>query len=527
MLGGRGLRVEGLSEFQASNGRKYAAYRKNGDNAKTWHYLGKVMEEDVGDVLYFRRDLGFFNFSHCGGIVPVEDLVVPDRSLRLVGRKNLRGFTFCFGDIFVIYKYLEALGWIDVFKAAYPREADSVLNLVFYNIINKGYTCESVSEWNSYSFIRVLFPKAAVEPEDISAFLSRLGRAQYFENFASKYIERVSQTTGREGERLITDSKKLQDLMKAGFASIHSDLAKGEEICFSTAYDCISGIPIYFKLGSVTEKELDLLSGCVSDMYDLRLDAGVMTPGAVESLVKSDIPFFIRLPAYGEAYKKLLKGYSFGKQVIDRMHVFNERIIQAEKLEPGSSDGSEVLTTYAVQNQSAQSDEMGDLISAYRDAEDEEYPPDATDEQIEAIDAEFAEYEERMNYEFKRLGVFIGQSNIDELEAIIPFVFNAQDRDHMLRQFDPKESSLQTRGRFLIAVMVSIAYNSLMKKLGDVYPMIKSLNDCYCHYTEEDSVFLDEPLTEFAKIAKKLGVELPTERGGYSLKKLMSSKVKI
>jgi hypothetical protein len=463
------------------------------------------------------------NVPYMGGLssTRVGGLRLTKNGTSRVSEKPARSKHLYFGDVYVTYKYLDAIGLIDVFKSAWPKESDTVLNLVLYHMLNKGKDGCNASEWNCWSLARILFPKAALEPEDISVFLGRLGRAPHFENFISAYIERVSQRAGRD-EKLIADSEGLKNLMKADFASLRSDVARGDETCFLTAFDCASKLPVYFKLGSVSAKVLSRISACVSDTGELRLDAGIETPGSVDILKKYDVPFFIRFPVYGEAYKELLHANRRKVEKPENLKKINKRVLYAERLEPVDSDD---LTKYVILNRNAQAEEEDSF--KYEVIKEAVIPPGATEEQIETLKAEIDEHNEKVDFEYSRLGIFVAQSNIDEFEAFMPFAFVRQDCEHMLSLFDPNESSLQTRGRFLISIMVMIAYSSLMEKLEDVYPRLKCLKELDCHYTEGDSIYLQESSPEVRKIAKALGIKLPVESGDYSLKELMSRKVKI
>jgi hypothetical protein len=498
-------------QIRKSDGKTYATFcpadRRHGGKDK---YLGIVIDKENG--IFYNRNRGYYRFTLKDGAseLGTGELTYQTLINKRDPSEKRRPLCLDFGDSWFLDRVLTLSGLKNVLVEAFPKEADTLLSLVSFKLLDDG--ANSYAEhWREGNYAKYLYPSARLESQRISEFLDRLGDEQVKRNFFDLYIPYMKKIPD-VSENVLIDSTGLPNDIHFDLSAINNHngvISREARLIYVVERN--TGFPIFFRYvaGNIVDVStlrvtLNLMKAYEIDIHHSILDAGYSSDANLKKLILDRVPFLIRLPD-NKATKKYLKEH--GSNVINEMNSFKygdrRMFMKREEYKVGDT------TCYAYI--AVDFDRQFDEQKKYLDRNDE------TTKKTKKVK------NKKTGKSFDELGYFVLLSSEKlEIKEILPLYYTRQ----MIEQiFDfakndvsllpLRSKKLETfRGHILLSFMATVALLTVRqqlkskKKLAHISP-ISALGDM--RYIKSE-VFSDSLIvTEGSKFSNHILNELKWE----------------
>jgi hypothetical protein len=296
-----------------SNGKEYATLvnarrkKETGDkfNDKVYQ-LGRVLDKKKG--IFRNKDRGVYRYILEEGFSDIEDQEI---FLDLSYGHKLE-MILDFGREFIFAKALEIDGILKVFTSILPKEADTLLSLVFHKMLCNEANSYAEDFWRT-SYCRIVYPKARLASQRISEFLESIGDEAVVRKFFSTYLEHISSKAGTSKHSVLIDSTGLPNdcKMTVTATNVHNG-AISNEVRLILLVDRETGYPLYFRYVKGTIVDVNTLNRTIEEVqeYGINVDHCIMDAGYycednIKDLNAANIPYVIRLKSGNDIYDNL------------------------------------------------------------------------------------------------------------------------------------------------------------------------------------------------------------------------------
>ena len=239
--------------------------------------------------------------------------VVVDKKNKLFERKGRKKdnekVVLDFGDAYILHKFLERSGFIQMIRTIFTNDANTILALLSYRLCYCGAMMYA-NTWYDGSYAKFLYQNCDISSQKISQFLIRIGDEVVQRRFFSEYIPTV--TSGKKG--IIIDGTSLPN-------QIHMPMTawglSGEEIDkqirFLLVVDKDTTSPLFFRIlpgnivdvSALTNTLEELKKYGITESY-VYMDAGFFSEDNIKEFYGNNIHFLTRLPSLRIIYKELI-----------------------------------------------------------------------------------------------------------------------------------------------------------------------------------------------------------------------------
>jgi hypothetical protein len=314
------------STRKANPDGRFYLYKKKGKSATYCSFSPPNGKNDIycGTVVDFERKI----FKHKGKIVTFalgEGFKELDEEnseyLRLItSSSNVPSatpkLTLDFGDIFLFQHSVKTSGLAEVFRSAMPNDADTLLSLVAFKLLDHSASSYA-REWWEGSYASRIYPNAVLQSQRISEFFSELGQEANLRRFFEAY-HKFLEAKGCSSASVIVDSTGLPNDIGIPITAVNNHGGViSNEIRLVAVVDKKSGYPVYFKYvaGNIPDVSTlrivrEELKQHGIEMRDSLLDAGYYSVQNINELLGLGIDFMIRLPSNRVIYKELAEAHS-------------------------------------------------------------------------------------------------------------------------------------------------------------------------------------------------------------------------
>jgi hypothetical protein len=135
-------------------------------------YLGKVIDKEKG--IYFSREKGTFTYSIDTGFSNSNKYYTKNIN------KLIDDYEISFGSAWLLNKVLKSIGSLPMLLNLLPKDADTLMFLIFFRLLDRGYANKFAEEWWNSSYAKILYPKVTLKSQHISEFLVKTGHNSIF-----------------------------------------------------------------------------------------------------------------------------------------------------------------------------------------------------------------------------------------------------------------------------------------------------------------------------------------------------------
>lgn len=239
-----------------------------------------------------------------------------------------------FGDVYLLYRFMEQEGLIEFIQDFFGDQADTLLSLVCFRLCYPS-AMQYAESWYMGSFSRVLFKEARVSSQRISDFFVSVGDERVLRGFFQQYIPLF--THAEEG--VIIDSSSLPNQIHFPFTAWgYGNGGIDKQIRFLFVIDRKSNLPLFFRYlpGNVIDVSslqvtMNELKQYQVDCGYVLLDAGFFSQSNIKELYAEEIDFFTRLPASLKLFKQLILEEVGGLECFDHAVQYGERALFIKK----------------------------------------------------------------------------------------------------------------------------------------------------------------------------------------------------
>ncbi|MDR2339888.1 MAG: transposase [Deltaproteobacteria bacterium] len=477
-------------------------------------WLGTVIDKEKG--VFYSRKKGLFGFTVDAGYYQLTpfDIELYQKFMRIkFGNKqeskskihNEQSISIRFGDTFVLNEYLKNSGLLQLFKTV-DDKADTLLTLILFRILtNRSYY--HAYQWWHNSYAKILYPKALVSSENISAFLVKLGDESYFRRYIIEHMKFIKHLTPKCC--ILIDSTGLPNDLKVLVKALsnHNGNASNEDrLVFVIEKN--SSCPIYYRYVSGNVLDASTLNMIVNELkeYDIKLDKAILDAGYSEKILlqlfKNDVPFITRMDGKVSAFKHILEKYEPSLKSPKNYILYKNNHFYVKKIP--LSLYNDKLKAYAYL-----------CLDIEKEGDDEKRYHDKY--KIQSMDK--SQY---LNHK-RKFGIFVllSSSNIKTQNILSCYAYKdsiEQIFDYLINEFkiipDGVQSEAAYRGHLLVSFMALTAFidlqNVLRKNNLQIHSSIYELIDYQCR------VFPDRLVPNVATksvndICKALDIKIPSE----------------
>lgn len=326
---------------ERENGHKYAKFcpanRKHGGKDI---YLGVVIDEKNG-IFHNRKNGGLFRFTVENGRqkLTADEQAYYEIIKNYYGMNKLRkALILDFGDAWFLDHILEDSGLKQLFAHACPLEADTLLSLVSFRLLETGTSCYA-QRWLEGSYARYLYPEARISSQRVSEFLVRLGAEGVKRAFFDTYIPYLKKIPGLS-ENVLIDSTGLPNDIHFEYSKVNNHNGViSREARLIYVVERGTGLPVYFRYVAGNIVDVSTLRTTINQLkaqgINVRhgiLDAGYCSKKNLEALKTHGIPFLTRLPGNAVA-KNLIRKH--GSELYSKKHTlkYGDRLICMKRVQ--------------------------------------------------------------------------------------------------------------------------------------------------------------------------------------------------
>jgi hypothetical protein len=74
----------------------------------------------------------------------------------------------------LLNEVLKSIGFLPVLLNLLPKDADTLISLILFRLLDRGYANKFAEEWWNSSYTKILYPKATLKSQRISEFLVKI-----------------------------------------------------------------------------------------------------------------------------------------------------------------------------------------------------------------------------------------------------------------------------------------------------------------------------------------------------------------
>jgi len=313
-------------QIKKSDGKRYATFcpsdRRHGGKDV---YLGTVVDELSG--IYYNRNHGYFRFTVDGGKTDLSpgEIEYLELMKKNIGAPHKKPFVVDFGDTWFLDHVMGSSGLKKVFAGTCPKDADTLLSLISFKLLNNGSNFYAERWWEG-SYAKYLYPDARLQSQRISEFMDKLGEEDTKRVFFDMYIPYLKTMPGISYNLLI-DSTGLPNDIHFDYAAIsnhNGEISRETRLIYVVERN--TGIPVFYRFvaGNIVDIStlrvtINILKAQGIDVHHSILDAGYSSEKNLKALLRLQIPFLTRL-SENRKTKKYLKEH--GADVMNETNSF-------------------------------------------------------------------------------------------------------------------------------------------------------------------------------------------------------------
>jgi transposase len=215
-----------------------------------------------------------------------------------------------YGDTYLINKIVEQLPIINTLKTVFGDYFDTLMALIFHRITGGQAMCYA-EDWYNGNYVNKLFPNANLSSQNISKFLSYLGKESVQRAFFSKYIPLLN----KDKSNIVIDSTGLPNKINMSVTDwgYHNGGIEFETRLI-LAIDKESELPLYFRYVAGNIGDVSTLTNTIKEMQNngittssALIDAGYYSESNLRMLFAEKISFLIRMPSNRLVYKEIIE----------------------------------------------------------------------------------------------------------------------------------------------------------------------------------------------------------------------------
>jgi len=289
--------------------------------------LGAVIDKEKG--IFKSKERGVYTFSLEAGYgeAPreIEILYTEIKTERLI---------LDFGDSFMLDQYLRnCTPFFDLFSDILPNQSDSLFALLFFRLLTDKKAYRYAQSWHEGNYASILYPKARLQSQRISDFLSALGSEEVGRDFFSTYLKELY--PNHDGTGILIDSTGLHNAVDMPLTALSNH---NGDINFETrliyVIDRFNGMPLYLRYCPGNVIDVTTLCTTVEELRQLGImtdfaivDAGYYSESNVDALYADDIAFISRVGPNRKLFKTLIEQHAQSIRQAQYMVPFGNRIV--------------------------------------------------------------------------------------------------------------------------------------------------------------------------------------------------------
>ncbi|MDD3028247.1 MAG: transposase [Erysipelotrichaceae bacterium] len=325
--------------YDIKNGIEYGkvctSIREGKKVKKNYTNLGRVLDKERG--IFQNRTLGVFTYSVENGYGKSPVDFVPDSN----GDRGKMKLILDFGDSFFIDEYLKQTGLDKVVEEIGYGNPDTLKAMLSYYILCNMANCNAI-DWFEGNYARIMYPKANLNSQRISDFLTAIGDEYSEREFFKAYLEFLfSKDNTIKETGILIDSTGLPNDIHFPLTAIsnhNGQISNEVRLIYVTQQD--TGMPIYFRYcpGNVIDTPTlvrtiaELKESGVNTKFAI-LDAGYYSDGNLQHLYENKISFVTRLKENLKLYKQLVNNHLDGIQDKENFVSYNSRYAYIKRVE--------------------------------------------------------------------------------------------------------------------------------------------------------------------------------------------------
>jgi transposase len=216
-----------------------------------------------------------------------------------------------YGDTYLLHEITKTLPIYPILKTTFKDQHDTLMTLILHRITNSGTAAMRYTE-NYYNgnYIQHLYPDAQITSQDISKFLTYLGKEDTQKSFFSTYIHIVCK--GKPS--VVIDSTGLPNEINMSVTDwgYHNGGIEYETRLI-LAVDQTSKMPLYFRYVAGNVGDVSTLANTIVEMKkhgistsSALIDAGYYSEANLKLLFDAGISFLIRMPSNLVLYRSVV-----------------------------------------------------------------------------------------------------------------------------------------------------------------------------------------------------------------------------
>jgi transposase len=241
------------------------------------------------------------------GVVTDLETKTYEKKRKLAEKKELQILDY--GDTYLFNSIIEQLPVFKMLKRVFDNSFDTLMALVFHRITG-GQAMRYAENWYDGNYVNKLFPNANVSSQNISKFLSYLGKESIQRDFFSKYIPLLQ----KDKSNVVIDSTGLPNEINMSVTDWgHHNGGIEFETRLILSIDRESELPLYFRYVAGNIGDVSTLNNTIAEMMkngistsSALIDAGYFSENNLKMLFDSNISFLIRMPSNRTIYKNII-----------------------------------------------------------------------------------------------------------------------------------------------------------------------------------------------------------------------------
>ena len=425
---------------------------------------------------------------------------------RKARKKEIEKVVLDFGDAYLLHRFMEDIGIVQLIKNVFNHDADKTLALISYRLCY----CAAMmyaNTWFEGSYAKLLYNKCDISSQEISQFLFRIGNEFIQRRFFSEYIPTVS--AGKKG--IIIDGTSLPN-------QIHMPLTSwglsGEEIDkqirFMLVVDKETTSPLFFRILPGNILDISALTNTLEELKRFGIkesfvytDAGFFSEDNIKEFYSNNIHFLTRLPSLRIIYKELIAS----------------EIEDIESVKFAVRYGKRVLFV-----KQKNIDLFGRKAYAHIVLDPERKGRETKKLLLSVIDEKSQHTEQEIEYDLSKLGIMILVSSFPlRKEEVVPAYYIRQNAE-MMFGFSKDDlgilplrvhSEEASQGFLFLQFLALIVFTKMKKAIGKEYTVeeiLLTMRNLKCKVYDNE-ILIHELTRQQKEISKKLGILVPKKLG--------------
>jgi transposase len=308
-------------------------------------WLGKPLDKEngifyskTGGIVGCTKERGPFTLSP--EELKIYEKLLNNTSLPIKSYKN-KSLSIDFGDIYVVNKYFENVGLLDLFKTVTSdiSEYHTLMSLITYRMFFDKPNCYIYDWWNE-TYAKFIYPKAKLLSQQISTFLYKLGEEVYFRKYITDHINYIKGLTPKYC--ILIDSTGLPNDVDIPLTKVNNHNGViSNEIRLIFVVESNTGLPIYYRYVPGNIVDVSTLNMVINELKQYKIyinhaivDAGYYSANNLLLLHRNKIPFVTRMTENLIDTKYLIAKYAPTIKNMENHISYNNRqlFIKKEKI---------------------------------------------------------------------------------------------------------------------------------------------------------------------------------------------------